>query len=304
MILTNIEVFFRTQRANLKELISDSKVWFSDKRHKKLFIACAVNSLTVFILAYLISYVTHQVITMFVADSYQIPSIIRNYKIDFLLSPYSQLWNGTRVINVTSAGPVVSLILGTLFYSLFIRIKNQRGILKLLVLWLFIHEMNLFFGGFVAGLVSSKGFGLVFMWLYMNKMVKIILALIFIFFMVMIGYFSFIKFLSTAPTVNLIKKNNRRYFIIAQAIIPWILGTFLQLILTFPHTRLYEFTTYLTLIFFLTPVLFNTSEGRRPKVSEERSPTSFNYTYIIISVAAVIFFRVVFGIGIKLTPSF
>ena len=264
MFFSDVDSFFHNQRQNAKKIVRETKEWFSDRRHKKLFLSLVVNSLSAYVLAYLFAYVTHQVATMLVADSYEIPSVILNNKIDFLISSFSPLWTGQKVINVTGAGPIFSLILGTLFYSLFLRIRHQTGLMKLLVLWLFIHEMNLFFGGFIAGLFSYKGFGLLVLWLFMSGVLKIILSLAFIFCMVLIGNFSFSRFLATAPTVSLIKKNNRKYFIVAQVVLPWLLGGIVQFLITLPSPRLYESITYITLIFFIAPIMFNTSETKRP----------------------------------------
>src|ERR1039457_5857668 len=68
----------------------------------------SINSAILFVLTYLITYLTYQLAVMFVASRYGINSILLFYEVFFPVGNYSEKWNSFNIIIITFAGPLRS----------------------------------------------------------------------------------------------------------------------------------------------------------------------------------------------------
>jgi hypothetical protein len=150
----------------------------------------------------------------------------------------------------------------------------------------------LFLGSWATGISFDEGFGYVPAWLFMNVFWQIFIALVFLFVLGLIGYYSASKFLDTSKSAFRVKQENKAKFLLFQAVLPWLIGSLIVVLVKIPNNMPYETGNLVTLMFAVVPVLFN--RYARPSVSfeKERKPTKVKWLYIAILLVIMLAFRV------------
>jgi|GEM_PF-2971778 len=223
-----------------------------------------LNSITLFIVAYLLVYLIYQFTVIIMASFWGLDSVLFYYDLTF--NDYSPLWTRINIILITFSGPLISLVIGILFFRLFS--DKVRGNLKLLFIWIALHGFNLFLSAWASGVSFEEGFGYVPIWLFMNIFWKIFFSLTFLFILGFIGYYSARKFLETSNSAHRVKKENRMKFLFFQALMPWFLGSLMILLIKMPNNLPYDTSNLVLMAFAMIPVLLNRSA--RPRISFER----------------------------------
>jgi hypothetical protein len=150
------------------------------QKQRKRLIHFTVNSTVLFLIAYVLAYVTYQAMVMFVASRFGINSVFYFYEVAFPVGNNSSLWSDFNIILITFSGPFISVILGAYYLFLYVRKEKTRGLTKLFVLWLSFHFLNFFLGAFVGGAITHQGFGYVIEWLFMPTFLRFGLSILFI----------------------------------------------------------------------------------------------------------------------------
>jgi len=171
--------------------------------------------------------------------------------------------------------------------------------MKLFFLWLAFHSFNMFFGAFVAGVITNQGFGYVANWLYLGIPLKIFFSLIALGILTYLGWHSTPHILSTTNSPRRINRYNRSYFILSQMIIPWFIGSLLMLWIKIPNRTpqhenilLYDIIILVAMAFLVIPPLFN--HQNQPSESKKRylhKKTSFAFLYLFIAAILIIAYR-------------
>jgi len=277
----------------------NTKKWLAQENNRKEFIINSVNSTIIFILSYFFTYLLYQLATSAMAKLYNIPSVIYYFKTDFLIRPYSNLWTRDNIILISFIGPFISLISGFLFFRIFHFFKKRPGLLKLFFLWCTLHAFNMFFGAYIAGVITNKGFGLVTLWLFFQLLLNISFAFICVVFLVLIGSNVTKPFLQTAHHSSLISENNRVYFLSAQALIPYIVGNIFIFFLSFPEVKPYQSFLLVSLGFLIVPIILKPNFDKL-KIVKEYTPLQIDKKSVIIFIILVLLFRIGLDYGIKL----
>ncbi len=127
------------------ELSLEDNTEEKEKSKSGNYFTYTVNSVALFIIAYLIVYLLYQFAVLIVASNYKLDSVLFYY--DLAFNDFSPLWNRKNIIIVTFAGPFISLIIGFLFLRYFARRPKVSKQLKLFMLWIGLHGLNFFFRG-------------------------------------------------------------------------------------------------------------------------------------------------------------
>lgn len=281
------------------KLFTETKKWLSLENNRKEFMINAINSSMIFILSYFFTYLIYQIATSAMAKFYNIPSVIYYFKTDFLIRPYSNLWTRDNIILISFIGPFVSLISGFIFFRIFHFFKKRRGLAKLFFLWSTLHAFNMFFGAYIAGVITNKGFGLVTLWLFFQLLLNISFTFICVVFLVLIGSIATKPFLQTAHHSSLISENNRTYFLFAQAMIPYIIGNIFIFFLSFPDVKPYQSFLLASMGFIIVPVIMKPNFDKL-KIVKEFSPLQINKKSVFVFLLLVLIFRIGLDYGIKL----
>ncbi len=257
-----------------------------------------VNSTAIYILAFIITYLVYWLAEMLMASLYGLDSILYYYDLKF--NDYSPFWTRFNILVITGVPPFLSLFIGLLIHRRIFKLKRFSSIQKLFLLWWGLHSINHFFGAFASGIVTDEGFGYVAAWLYMNTAFKFMFAIIALFMLGVIGYYSKQHFLETSNSQHRIKRENQSSFIFTQALIPWILGTAILLLVRIPHNFDYPYETLMlfSMAFLIVPAFFNTKVKPKLNLLKLKKKYNISASYIILMLLVVVFYRVVLGIGL------
>lgn len=264
-----------------------------------------LNSLSSFLVAYLLIYLLYQLVVLITASFYDIDSILFYYKLDF--NDHSSLWDALNIIFITLSGPANSLFLGFFFYNfLFFKAKSYPR-LQLFFLWSGLLAFAHFFSAFIAGIISMKGLGYVPMWLFWNDFTKFFFAILSLVVLVLIGYFSASRFLMTTNNGHRIHKNNRALFYLHQVIIPYLLGFLIIYLVKIPNNQAYDTLILAFSVFMFGSVFFHINVQIPPFLFQRKKVSMLNWVLILLAALMLYSWRVYLEEGlhfiIKLTVS-
>ncbi len=291
--------FFELYIYRVYKTFADLKKWLMNFENRKSFIINTLTSSILFILAYFFTYFLHQLATALMAKLYHIPSIIYFFKTDFLIRSYSNLWNRNNVILVSFVGPFVSLIIGFLLFQIFHIFRKKPGLMKLFFLWSTLHAFNMFFGAYIAGVITNKGFGLVMLWLFFQLLLNISFTFICVVLLIIIGSVATKPFLQTAHHSSLISENNRNYFLIGQALLPYILGNIFIFVVSLPDVKPYQSFIVAAMGFMIVPIILKPNFDKLKIVKEETSH-KISLKLVFAFLILVLLFRFGLGYGLKI----
>ncbi len=249
------------------------------------------NSTLIFIISYIIVYFIYQLTVILSASLFNIDSILYYFTIDF--DDLSPLWSRLNIIFITFSGPFICLVIGLLFFNYLFKLKRFKSLQKLFILWISLHAFNHFAGALILGIVTTDGFGYVVEWLYLGIVFKFILIFIAFFILIIIGYQSTSKFLSTSNSLERVKVGKRNTFLFNQAFLPWIIGSFLLIIIRIPNNFNYPYETlmFFSIAFIVIPVFFNDVAKPYRIFKKIRRKYSLNIGYIILFLLFLTAFR-------------
>lgn len=265
-----------------------------------------INSTLLYILAFSLVYFLHNFITMVVAASFDIPTIFQYYKLSFPISTYSNLWTRPALVVIFASGPLLSLIIA-LFLLRFFFIKNQLiRQTRMLMLWTILHGVNMFFGAYIMGMITRTGFIYTSEWIFYSSkfdVEEIIFSLIAFFVLVVTGRYVTRLFLIASFSRSLIKSDFRSYYILVQAILPFIFGSLILMGIFVPHnpptiTILYG-TMFIMLIQTLTN--FNASFNERILPLNLSKKPRFQWVFLLAAFVLLVVLRIGLENGFSLS---
>jgi hypothetical protein len=285
--------------------VEKEKVIYSD------YVPYFINSTMMFLLSYLVAWLTYQMSVIVTSSLFHIDSVLFFFEVMFPVGNSSDLWSSFNIILITISGPLVSLGAGSLYFVFLIRKNKLKGNRLMFFNWLVIHSYCMFFAAFVAGVITHQGFGYVANWLYMNVFFKILVSLIFLFSLSWISFKNARHILETSNSVFRIKPKNRVIFLLGQTILPWLVGTMLLVAIKYPgftpqheNILVYDVIIIVSVLFMIIPPFFNKQAHPRLSVEKERKQTSISKRNIMITVLALLLFRIGLAGGIHFIIQF
>lgn len=292
----------KSWKESYDEWVENTKKVAKNEEQRRKFINTAITSTIVYIISFLFIYLIFQLATVMVALHYNIPTTLFFHGIRWP-GPDSPLWNFDSVITTFMAGPVISLIIGVMLMALFyvFIVKDGFAFLKLFFVWSYIHAFNMFFGAFIVGVITEKGFGYAQEWLYLTTTDKYIISTISIFVLALIGFFSTSHFLQCSLSYYIIRRENRILFIASQVFIPWLVGSFLILFIKIPKNTFQEAVIFGPLVFAFIPIFPNYFSfwTARIKLPLKRKEPHVERIHVIALTIIFIIYRVVLNFGIR-----
>ena len=297
-----------------------------NEKWRKLVIT-AINSTSLYLLAFLIVYLIYNILTINWAAEFGIHSRLLYWKIQWLDVKGYKAWNLHSIQQIFSIGPLSCLLLSLLFLGVYVITQNQEGLYSRFYLWIIMHSFNMFFGSIIIGIIttinytyenqivkviadkvfftmddtySSKGMGYMFDYMFLSSVSKFILFIITFTATVIVGYFSARYFLQSSHSASLVKNDkNRKIFMIFQTIIPWAIGTIFILIIKYPHNTRYEIYFYLSMLLLIVPSFIHVYKKppsfKKINIIKQTGEMSISKIYLITTLIFYIIFRVAFS---------
>ena len=267
-----------------------------------------VNSTMMFMLAYLVAWLTHQFVVIVSAAFFHIDSVLFYYEVMFPCGVLSRLWTVSNIILITLSGPLASLITGMLYLEFVIRQKRVKGYVLMFFNWLVIHSFCMFFAAFVAGAITWRGFGYAINWSNLPIFMRIMVSAIFLFLLSLFGYLGTRFILETTNSIDRVRTKNRKIFLLNQTLLPWAFGT--ALLAGIKYTELkpqhnnilaYDMIIIFGVLFMIVPQFFN--KRVRPNLNEtkmNRTRTEISIWGIFITLVSFLIFRFVLDYGLHI----
>lgn len=263
------------------------------------YLIITVNSVTIFLLSYLLVYFVMQLVTAISASVFNINSIIHYYGVDYLIRGSD--WTSDAVSTVFSSGPLISIFFAILLFILYYKVVSETGLLRLFVLWCFCHMIINFFGNMLVGAMLNEGFGYVIMYQFVMDTGKMVLTLFAFICIFLIGLFMTRLFLYSGNIYfNTLNRYNRLKFAFSQFLLPFIFGNIIILLLKIPEVKLFEILLNGCTLLLILPVIFRSINLQDLYFDEEPRKIKFASYYILITLLMMIGFRVGLGIGIRI----
>jgi len=210
----------------------------------------------VIIFSFSINYLLLQLSKFITAHFFDIPTYWGKGKILFNIPDASDLWTYSSVISIYISGPIILLISGILFLNLHYKTKDKGSFKALSFLWLYITAFLLFFGTFIAGIFTNRGFGYVMGWLFIPRYIEIPFGVFSLFMLWMIGYSAGKKFISLTPGYTFYSGVLPQLYIkLLYIYIPTFISIFILFLIGFNSRDFTIQIVYILLIALLTPTL-------------------------------------------------
>jgi hypothetical protein len=257
-----------------------------------------------YVLAALIIYIIYQSVTITVAHAYDIPVIWRYNRLVFPLYTWSPLYTRQALVVIFAAGPVIVLLLALFALRLFFLKRRSKSRFNLFFLWMFIHGINMFFGAYIAGILTRTEFVYASEWLFMSNpgdIEEIIFGILSIAALIITGRQSVLMFLLSSGSITLVKPRYRLFFVISFIILPWVAGIVLFFVITLPHYYIPLILKTLTpgMIVLPTLIRYNSIEYETLHESGLIRRRSFRWGVVIFVIALLFFYRLILNWGIE-----
>lgn len=267
-------------------------------QNHKIFALVTMNSVLLYILAYIFLFLITRLMTALSAAAFNISSVIYYFKTDFFT--HGGGWNRDSVTMIFSTGPAVSLVLGLAFLVFYGGKVESAGIKGVFITWLIILCLVDFTGELITGAVLNRGFGYTMMYWYIMDTGRVVLTLVLTFSLIFSGR-ELARFLLISGNVyfNDLKGNAKLGFTLCQFVLPYMISSIILQVCELPNFSLYTSMVRSTMALLLlslacfcrsTPDLFFSDKRRAPSLSG---------TLLIITLLALVVYRLVFGIGIR-----
>lgn len=284
-------------------------VWMlENKNERNLFLKITFNSVSLFVLAYLTLYFLGELATLYASLSFEYDTILFYYKIYYNID--SDQWTPDAVKILYSIKPIAGLVIGTVAIIIFSGLKNTTAVFKLYFLWLFVHGMVMFFGSLLLGTLLNQGFGWVIAYLYYKDTGKMVFSIIAIFSLVVTGTSVARSFLISGNSYfNSIGRENRKFLLISQMLIPALLGTVIISLMKVPNDLYYatseevvfEILKLASILILVIPIVISFSSMGTIFFDEEKRRVRFHWIYIMLSVIVYMGYRYLLTDGLVVT---
>lgn len=265
-------------------------------------VVISLNSTVLFLIAYILIFSLTSLVTALSAAAFNISTEVFYSEIFYFLRGFD--WTSDAVKVVFSTGPILALLSAILLWILYTHVSQETGILKLLVVWMTIHGILFFFGDMMMGAIFSKGFGYVIMYLYFMDTGKMIITLFALTTMFTLGLLMGRQLLFTANTyLNVLPGNKARRFVLIQYLIPFLAGNVIIFLVKLPGVTTFDLFLNGSMIFFLSPVFIRAGMMQDLFFEEEEKEINIYWKALLIGLILLVLFRLIFGIGIRITGS-
>lgn len=266
---------------------------------KRVFKTITLNSLLLFLIAYLIVYVLNLFITGYAAIIFNIPVLVYYYDVDYLIRGID--WTPDSVSGVFSSGPIVMFALSLFLLILYKSVETETGILRLLLLWMIFHSLTRFFGEILVGAIFNKGFGFVILYMFLMDTGKVILTILGFMAMFTVGLaIARLSLYSANIYFNDLLRNYRLKFILYQFIFPFLMGNIVILLIKIPQVSYFDIALNASMVLFLIPVVMRSFTFEDFYFDEDQRTVKTNMVLPVAALLLLFLFRLVLGIGVRL----
>jgi len=264
-----------------------------------VFPLITINSVLLYLLAYVFLFLLTRMSTAISASAFNIPSLIYYFDTDFLINSHS--WNAESVVAVFSAAPLISLFMALALIELYREIVQFSGIAEIFIAWLIILCMGYFAGELIIGAILNRGFGHVMKYWCIMDTGRMTFTLLSGFVLIITAKgLSRVLLCSANVYFNDLKGKLKLKFAFCQFILPFIIASLILQFCEIPKFSFYLFAARCTLVIILLPLISRSFTIPDLYFDEDPRTPSFSKSLAVITLLALLVYRVVFGIGVRI----
>lgn len=259
----------------------------------KNFWAIAINSTTAFVLTYVvvfyISFFTKIILTG-----------VFDYSVTFTYDTIfyhikGHEWTHDSVRLIYGSGPILVFVSGLLSLMIFSGFTDETSRVKVLFVWFALHAFNFVFSGLSIGNIFGYGVGHVFTWMYLRDTAKMVIALIGLFGLLTTAIVIVKPLINSASSFfSYLDENNIPFFIMAQIVVPYIIGSAIGVLYFLPSIPVQEEYSWIVMGVLLLIISISVNKMERTQFDNEKRDIGISWPLVAITV--VLLFAMRFGL--------
>ena len=268
-----------------------------------------IYSTIAYVFAYLIVFLSYNIITALVGKFYDIQTILIHNKLLFITSDYSDLWNPDSAFYVFASGTLFLGIATFTFLTFYKRYQYREEIKKIFLFWITLHCINRALGSFIVGTTFHLYLSNVILyWLYVEYWIRIIMCISVSLLLFFFGSLTTKPLLLSTKSFTFVEKIKRHFFVLSQGIYPWFFSSIIIFLIHLPRHAYSENFLSFTMLILILPSYFNHQdiEISFPEIADkieneieyEEPAYKIPWKYIISILLFITLFRTVLAIGI------
>ncbi|RLD43335.1 MAG: hypothetical protein DRI89_04840 [Bacteroidetes bacterium] len=270
------------------------------KLSRRNFWVIAINSTSTFVLAYLFVFYLNLFVKVLMIGVFDYPIVVTYDTVYFLIRDYE--WTHDSVSLIYSAGPILVFIFGILSLMAYNGFVDEDGRMKIIFIWFSLHAFNFVFSSLSIGNIFTHELGHVFNWMYLQDTSKMLIALV--------GFFGLILsafivtrplFLSANAYFNKLNDRNMPFFITAQVIVPYIIGSVIGVLFFLPTIPVQEQYSWFVMGVLLIIVLVKMNSMESHEFDDEQKKVgNISWSVLVFTVLFILAIRIGLNEGISI----
>ncbi len=228
------------------------------------------------------------------------PIVITYDTVYFLIRDYE--WTHDSVRLIYSAGPILVFIFGILSLMVYNGFVDEDGRMKIIFIWFSLHAFNFVFSGLSIGNIFTHELGHVFNWMYLHDTAKMLIALVG-FFGLILSAFVITRplFLSANAYFNKISEKNMPFFITAQVVVPYLIGSVIGILFFLPDIPIQEQYSWVVMGVLLIIVLTRMNGMEAHEFDDEQKEVgNISWSVLVFTVLFILAIRIGLNEGISI----
>ncbi len=270
------------------------------KLSRRNFWVIAINSTSTFVLSYLFVFYLNYSVKILMIGVFDYPIVITYDTVYFLIRDYE--WTHDSVRLIYSAGPILVFIFGILSLMVYNGFVDEDGRMKIIFIWFSLHAFNFVFSGLSIGNIFTHELGHVFNWMYLHDTAKMLIALVG-FFGLILSAFVITRplFLSANAYFNKISEKNMPFFITAQVVVPYLIGSVIGILFFLPDIPIQEQYSWVVMGVLLIIVLTRMNGMEAHEFDDEQKEVgNISWSVLVFTVLFILAIRIGLNEGISI----
>lgn len=226
------------------------------KTNKTKYLILSVQSLSLFLITFYLSYFITGLSVLYIAYDFDIPARLYINNIFFDLPDNSPLWTSDATISVFMATPVSGFVVGILSIFFFIIKKKKTALFLFASIWMFLQAFNLTFGLLSENLITSTGLIRVAQEMGLRSIMIILTIGVSLFFLVKSGILAAKLFYAHLDCQFISEKSIRGKLAFYFFFLPWMAGSGIIIFLAGESVDKKDFIMAGFMLLLLIPSLF------------------------------------------------
>lgn len=258
---------------------------------KTNFWIIAINSTASYVLAFIIVFYLNFFVKIAIASGFHYSIGFTWDAISYYIEPNQ--WTHDSVSLIFSSGPILIFVLGLISLIAFWSLVEEPARLKTFFMWFTLHSFNLVFGGLLIGNIFKKGVGHVFNWMYLTDTTKMLVAIVGFAGLLGTAYFmAKPAAISANSYFNKLDSKNFPFFITAQIIVPFVIGTIIYIGFFMPVIQFQEAYSWISLAIILLFIIGRVSKMETIYFDEEDRYIGISRVIVITTIVIIVSFRI------------